>query len=270
MNGNSQTATSTPVSVTYGSYDGGVAPDDLSSNLAAQMGSGLDPNATDTTPPPDPNPDPAPYDSAFPLESHVVAGGGGGGGDTFQSRAIAYARFYACVRPNLTLSIPTGCSNPTSSAGYNNTENAPLGNDCTNFVSQSMHYAGWAMTNDWYMHRISNYPHPPGYYFYWTLDWVNVSAFLNWAVVHHNTSWFSTSKSVPDAHAGDVLVLDDSPGDGKLNPGHLMMVTQRFWTGSKWDIRLAAHTNNRRDITWTNLLRLEGSKIEHVWVLHIK
>ncbi len=92
----------------------------------------------------------------------------------------------------------------------------------------------------------------------------NVVAFVKWARANHGMTLEATSPE--NARPGDVVAVDVHKNNQR-QMGHLMLVTGRYRVGSHWEIRLAGHTHNRRDITWKNLIHI--SEVQRGWVLHL-
>lgn len=118
------------------------------------------------------------------------------------------------------------------------------GNDCTNFVSQCLNYAGIGRTTAWNMdynlyERLGDYKQ-----WYWTNSWTCVPEFYTWLM--SSGVGFESNGSM--CRVGDVLQFyKSSPAPGYWS--HTAIITTKDYTG----IYYTAHSNGIKDNALTNV-----------------
>jgi hypothetical protein len=147
----------------------------------------------------------------------------------------------------------TGATTPSLMAGYDYTAMVnyarswalgrngayrQFGNDCQNFVSQSLKAGGWQDQGGWYQYDSS-----------WWYDWANqtysrtgAQNFHNFAVGQGRVTYLSY---LNDLGPADVLQVHWPEGTPDVD--HSMFVTYSPWSAGTRDIRVSNHTNDVLD-----------------------
>ena len=119
-----------------------------------------------------------------------------------------------------------------------------FGNDCQNFVSQSLKTGGWADQGGWYTYDNS----------WWytfanqTYSWVGAQNFRNFAVGQGRVSYLS---DLNDLGPADVLQVHWPEGTPDVD--HSMFVTYSPWSAGTRDIRVSYHTTDTLNRSIWNL-----------------
>lgn len=119
-----------------------------------------------------------------------------------------------------------------------------FGNDCQNFVSQSLKAGGWADQGGWYQYDSS----------WWytfanqTYSWVGSQNFHNFAVGQGRVSYLSY---LNDLGPADVLQVHWPEGTPDVD--HSMIVTYSPWSAGTRDIRVSYHTTDTLNRSIWNL-----------------
>ena len=162
----------------------------------------------------------------------------------------------------------SGGFNPTSAVTYAkrywgpeisnyNTAYRVYGNDCTNFVSQAMNWAGWQHIVGWY-DDAHNWWYSPNNEIQWggraeSRSWINATYFI---LFSRYSGRATDALYLSDFRPGDVLQIDQSPPDNILD--HTEIVTTK---DSKGDIYLTSHSVNVLDKPfWDIYYQYPGAK----------
>lgn len=139
------------------------------------------------------------------------------------------------------------------------------GLDCTNFVSQVLHYAGWEFTgrwsnrddwSSWYCECVKT---STGYEHAWSTTWINADQWYHHAV---NTGRAVRIYDWSDLRVGDVILVDWT-NDDKLD--HCMIVTTDA-NGDYRNVRISSHCPDQFDYPFTEeLRRYSGSDSQVSW-----
>ncbi|GAT88253.1 hypothetical protein CVCC1112_2912 [Paenarthrobacter nicotinovorans] len=112
-----------------------------------------------------------------------------------------------------------------------------FGNDCQNFVSQSLNAGGWQHKDGWYLDDNN-------WWYNWanqTRSWINAQNFHNFAVGQGRVSYLSYLNDLGPADVLQVHWQDDP------NVDHSMIVTYSPWSAGTRDIRVSYHTTDTLD-----------------------
>ena len=119
--------------------------------------------------------------------------------------------------------------------------------DCTNFVSQALHFAGWKEDKHWQYQKMSyiiNYASGfPAVLGGPSAAWENVNQFVHYAVQSRRARYLV----VTDRHQirpGDILVIDwhgGQPGTKDFQPDHLDIVTRVADVNGTRQVYVASH-----------------------------
>ncbi len=120
--------------------------------------------------------------------------------------------------------------------------------DCTNFVSQALHFGGWAEDKTWAYEKATYIPDyaaggfparvgGPG------AAWENVNQFVHYAVQSGRAQYLVLTNR-RDIRPGDILVIDwhgSRPGTNDFHPDHLDIVTRIGDVGGKRQVYVGSH-----------------------------
>lgn len=118
-----------------------------------------------------------------------------------------------------------------------------FGNDCQNFVSQSLNAGGWQHMGGWYQYDSS-------WWYSWanqTWSWTGAQHFHNFAVSQGRVSYLGY---LNDLGPADVLQVH---WEGTPDVDHSMIVTYSPWSAGTRDIRVSYHTTDTLDRSIWNL-----------------
>lgn len=118
-----------------------------------------------------------------------------------------------------------------------------FGNDCQNFVSQSLHAGGWVEQPGWYLSDAGWWYIGPNQ----SRPWVNAQSFHNFAVRNGRVSYLNY---LNDLGPADVLQVH---WEGTPDVDHSMIVTYSPWSAGARDIRVSYHTNDTLNRSVWNL-----------------
>lgn len=119
-----------------------------------------------------------------------------------------------------------------------------FGNDCQNFVSQSLNAGGWQHVGGWYQYDTS-------WWYSWanqTWSWTGAQHFHNFAVSQGRVTYLSY---LNDLGPADVLQVHWPEGTPDVD--HSMIVTYSPWSAGTRDIRVSYHTTDTLDRSIWNL-----------------
>jgi hypothetical protein len=152
---------------------------------------------------------------------------------------LAYAQKYA-KRDNPAYQAQTSAGTFAILVGGHAIIGGGPGDDCTDFVSQALLAGGWKPDKLW--NDPSHTVYGPGYtgpVSSPTAAWINVKAFIKYAVDQKKAQWVTRAAAKP----GDIVVADWGGGRGsKFDPSHLMIVAEKENNGQ---IFIDEHSNNR-------------------------